>query len=121
MVSQLTLGHQIERPSFPAIDLENIRSGHNSDDAFARTLDLHGHSNDALIVFSVVNNNPALKQAIATAVNKEMLVILISAVDDQLLTQQLGDNNIETTTPKFGKSSTIFSRIFSTTMSMYFN
>ena len=107
LVSQLTLGHQIERPSFPAIDLESIRSGHNSDDAFARALDLHGHSNDALIVFSVGNNNPALKQTIATAVNKEMLVILISAVDDQLLTQELGDNDIEIATAEFGKSSTI--------------
>ena len=60
-----------------------------------------------MIVFSVGNNNPALKQAIATAVNKKMLVILISAVDDQLLTQELGDNNIEIATAEFGKSSTI--------------
>ena len=106
LVSQLTLGHQIERPSFPAIDLESVLSA-QSDDAFARALDLHGHSNDALVVFSAGNNNLALRQAIATAVDRGMLIVLLSATNDDLLADQLGDSDIEIATAEFGDLSTI--------------
>ena len=108
LVSYLTLGHEIERPSFPAIDLESILSTYdNSDEAYAKLLDLHGKSGDALVVFSGGSNNPALEQAIVTAVRKGMLIVLLSAADDDLLTEKIGGNGIEISTAEFGKSSTI--------------
>jgi len=107
LVSYLTSGYQIERPSFPAIDLDSILSIHNDNEAHAKAIDLHGNSNDALIVFSTGNNNTHLQQAIETAVKKGMLVILLSATDDDLLVKQLSDNDIEIATAEFGELSTI--------------
>ena len=70
-----------------------------------KLLDLHGKSGDALVVFMGVVIT--MLSNIVTAVEKGMLIVLLSAADDDLLTEQIGGNGIEISTAEFGKSSTI--------------
>lgn len=95
LVTYLTCGYQIERPRFPAIELEGLTAGNQQPGSYASSLSLHGHSDDALIVFGIGNNNQTLQQAIAAASEKGMLVILLSASNDDLLVKELSDNDIE--------------------------
>jgi len=102
-VKYLISGYQIERPGFPAIDLETITNNAKDNDCYARSLHIHGHCDDILTVFSVGGGNPILKKAIDSAAEKGMLIILISALDDDLLSEGLGHNDIEIPTAEYGR------------------
>lgn len=103
LVNYLTSGYQIERPGFPAIDLQTIANNAKDDECFSRPLHIHGQSADILMLFSIGGNNPILKKAIDSAVEKGMLVILLSAADDNLLSEGLGHNDIEIPTAEYGR------------------
>lgn len=105
-VKYLTSGFQIERPSFPALDLENITNS-NNDDRYGSALSLYGKADDALVVFGIGNNNEILKRAIDTASAMSMSVILISARDDGRLAEALGSNGTEIATAEFGQPSVV--------------
>jgi phosphoheptose isomerase len=104
-VSHLTGGYQIERPSFPAIDLESLSSSYGGTDCYAKSLDLHGRTGDALIIFSPGNSSAILQQALATALKKGLSTILVSAIGDSQLSQNLSQNGIEIALAEFAKPS----------------
>jgi phosphoheptose isomerase len=104
-VKYLTSGYLIERPSFPALDLETIANSSKNDDYYGRALSLYGQADDALVVFGIGNNNKILKGAIDAASDKGMSVILISARDDSRLVDALGDNATKIATAEFGQPS----------------
>ena len=105
-VHYLTCGHQIERPGFPAIDLDQIANGNKEEDAFATPLHIHGQAGDILVVFSNGNSNPLLQKTIAAATDKGLQLLLISSTDDFILTEGLGSQDIEISCADYGKKST---------------
>ena len=104
-VKYLTSGYQIERPSFPALDLETIANSNKSDDCYGKALSLYGRTDDALVVFGIGGNNDILKRAIDAANDKGMSIILISAPDDGLLSSALGSDQVEIDIAEFGEPS----------------
>ena len=105
-VNYLTSGYQIERPGFPAVDLETINNNAKDDECFARSVHIHGQNNDVIMVFSTGGNAPILQNTIDSAVDQGMLVILFSALDDNLLADKLCNNDIEIDTANYGSEST---------------
>jgi len=105
-INYLTSGYQIERPGFPAVNLETMANHAKDHECFSRALHIHGRSNDVLMVFSVGGNNPILKKTIDSAAEKGMLVILLSAPDDNLLSEGLSERDIEISTADYGRQFT---------------
>jgi phosphoheptose isomerase len=104
-VHYLTSGYQIERPGFPAMDLGCLNTINQSDQRLSDSLHIHGQNGDILVVFSVGNDNPLLKNAIDAAVQKGIWVLLISAIDDGLLSQGLTQQDTEISCANFGDQS----------------
>ena len=104
-VHYLSCGYQIERPGFPAIDLGTLTTMDQGNQSLSNSLHIHGQNNDILVVFSTGNNNPLLKNTIDAAVQKGLLVLLISATDDGLLAEELGPQDIEISCADFGNQS----------------
>jgi len=105
-VNYLTSGYQIERPGFPAVDLETMVNHAKDDECFSRSVHIHGQNDDVIMVFSTGGNNPILKKTIDSAVEQGMLVILLSASDDNLLSDKLCTDDIEIATANYGREST---------------
>lgn len=106
LVHYLTCGHQIERPGFPAIDLGLLTNGNKGDDAFAKSLHIHGQAGDVLVVFSNGNSSPLLQKTIEAAAEKGFQLLLISSTDDFILAQGLGPQDIEINCADYGKHAT---------------
>ena len=104
-VHYLSCGYQIERPGFPAIDLSSLTTNKHNSESLSDPLHIHGQNGDILVVFSTGNNNPLLKNSIDAAVEKRLLVLLISATDDGLLAEGLGPQDIEINCADFGNQS----------------
>ena len=95
LVHYLTNGFEIERPGFPAIELNSLMNGTNDTDYLSNTLHIHGKNSDILVVFSSQEDREALLKLIDTAMEKGMMVIHISTSNESLLTDSMGPNNIE--------------------------
>jgi len=105
LVHYLTTGYQIERPGFPAIHLDRLAEADKQEDCFSNLLHIHGKNGDILVVFSSGNKNILLQNAIDTAIEKGLLVLLISATNDQLLTEKLSQQDIAIICADFGQQS----------------
>lgn len=104
-VHHLTSGYQIERPGFPALDLDSLVNGNKDDDAFAKLVHIHAKVGDILVVFSSGNNCTLLKNTIDAAVEKGLKLLLISATDDLILSQSIGPMDIDINCADYGKDS----------------
>ena len=104
-VHYLASGYQIERPGFPAIDLDRLANGDKEDDAFSKLLHIHGQADDILVVFDSGHNSLLLKNTIDAAIEKGLLILLISATDDQFLANRLSVQDIEISCADYGKQS----------------
>jgi phosphoheptose isomerase len=105
-VHYLTCGQQIERPGFPAIDLGLITNGNIEDDAYAKSLHIHGQAGDILVVFSNDNSSQLLQKTIEAAVEKGFQLLLISSTDDFILASGLGPQDIEINFAEYAKHAT---------------
>lgn len=104
-VHYLTSGYQIERPGFPAIDLGCLANTNKNNQNLSESLHIHGKNGDILVVFSSGGNNPLLSNTIDAAVQKGLLILFISAIDDGLLTEKLGPQDIQISCADFGNES----------------
>jgi len=104
-VHYLASGYQIERPGFPAIDLTHLANGDRNDDCFSKPLHIHAQNGDILVVFSSGNNSLLLAKVIDAAVEKGLLILLISATDDHLLAEGLSQKDIEISCADYGQQS----------------
>lgn len=104
-VHYLSSGYHIERPGFPAIDLGCLTGMNFADQSLSNSLHIHSQNGDILVVFSSGNNNPQLKNTIDAAVEKGLLVLLLSATDDNLLAEKLGTQDIEISCAEFSDQS----------------
>jgi phosphoheptose isomerase len=103
LVHYLTSGYQIERPGFPAIDLGCLTAIYQGDQSLSDSLHIHGQNGDILVVLSPGNDNPILKNTIDAAVQKGLIVLLLSSTDDALLSQGIGQKDIEIRCSDYGK------------------
>ncbi|MDG1693561.1 MAG: SIS domain-containing protein [Porticoccaceae bacterium] len=104
-VHYLTAGYQIERPGFPAIDLGDLISMGQGDKSLANLIHIHGQNSDILVVFSSGNDNPLFINAIDAAIQKGLIVLLISATNDVLISQGLSQQDIEISCTDYGEDS----------------
>lgn len=103
LVHYLTSGYQIERPGFPAIDLGCLNAINQGNQNLSDSLHIHSQNGDILVVFSPGGDNPILKNTIDAAVQKGLLVLLISTIGDDLLRQELGQKGTEIRCSDYGK------------------
>jgi D-sedoheptulose 7-phosphate isomerase len=101
-VNHLSSGYQIERPGFPAVDLGAVANHDQQHESFSRPLNILGKFGDILVVFSNGGNNPILRKTIDCATEKGIFVILLSALDDNLLSESLGQMDVEIVIGKYG-------------------
>ena len=104
-IHYLTNGFQIERPGFPAIDLDSLAKSNKEDDAFAKLIHIHAKVDDILVIFSSGNNSLLLKNTIDAAVQKGLKLLLISAADDFILSEALGPQDIDISCADYGNKS----------------
>lgn len=104
-VHYLTHGFQIERPGFPALDLDNLANSNKDENGFAKLLHIHAKVGDILVVFSSGDSSSLLKNTIDAAVEKGLQLLLISATDDLILSQAIGPQDIEISCADYGKQS----------------
>jgi len=94
-VEHLTNGYQIERPGFPAIDLEAIATSGRDEECYAKSLQLHAETGDVLWVFDLDKQTQMLEKAVAAASDKGLSIILLRAANNPQLSPQLSQTDIE--------------------------
>lgn len=90
----LQQGYEIERPGLPAININQLARHHIGPDRFAQNLAVYGESGDILVAISRGNNSLHLIHAVETAIARGMLIILLSAPDDDVLQGALTKDDI---------------------------
>lgn len=97
----LALGFEIERPGFPALNINKIAESTSGAQRFSQALNTYARSADVLLVASAGENSPSLISLIETAIEKDMSVVLLSAANDDLLAANLGYNDVHISTAEF--------------------
>ena len=97
----LATGYEIERPGFPALNINQIMATSFDAERFAHCLQTQGQSADLLLAVSAGGNSLSLISAVETAVSKGMTIILLSAHNDDLLSASVGYNNVEINMAQF--------------------
>ena len=97
----LTMGYEIERPGFPALNINQITTASSASEGYAHCLQTQAQTADLLLVVSSGDNNPSLIGAIEAAISKGMTIILLSAHNDDLLSTIVGYNDVEISMAQF--------------------
>ncbi|MGB1868754.1 MAG: SIS domain-containing protein [Porticoccaceae bacterium] len=90
----LAQGFEIERPGFPALNINKLVDNSFGAERYAQTVQVQGNSGDVILVVSAGDNSLALLTAIEAAIDKGLNIILLSAVNDDLLSATLGYNDV---------------------------
>ena len=90
----LTQGFEIERPGFPALNINRLVDNSFGAERYAQSVQVQGKAGDVLLIVSAGDNSLALLTAIEAAIDKQLGVILLSGVNDDLLSATLGYNDI---------------------------
>ena len=94
-VEHLTSGYQIERPGFPAMDLEAIATSERDALCYAKSLQMFAKAGDVLWVFDLDQPTQVLETTVAAAADKGLAVILLSAANNRLQSPHLSHSDIE--------------------------
>ncbi|MDG0968591.1 MAG: SIS domain-containing protein [Porticoccaceae bacterium] len=86
----LTHGIDIDRPGFPALNLNAQSEGLAQEDRYSSLLSIHGNKIDTLFVVSGGGNSPALIKLLNSAIEKGMSIVLLSSGTDEALVECLG-------------------------------
>lgn len=97
----LALGFEIERPGFPALNINRLADNSFGAERYADCLQVHGQSADILLVVSSGDNSLSLISTAEAAIEKGMTVILLSAANDDLLSATLGYNDVSIPAAQF--------------------
>jgi phosphoheptose isomerase len=97
----LALGFEIERPGFPALNINKMAENTTGAQRFSQALNTYARSADVLLIASAGENSPSLVSLIETAIEKDMSVVLLSAANDDLLAANLGYNDVHISTAEF--------------------
>ena len=97
----LALGYEIDRPGFPSINLNQITQNSNDAERYNQALNTHGKGGDILVLVSAGNNEQLLINALNSAVNRGMTIVLLSAANDNLLASSVSYNDIHISSADF--------------------
>jgi len=90
----LAQGFEIERPGFPALNINKLVDNSFGAERYAQTVQVQGSSGDVILVVSAGDNSLALLTTIEAAIDKGLNIILLSGVNDDLLSATLGYNDV---------------------------
>ena len=90
----LALGYDIDRPGFPAINLNQITQNSSDGDRYNQALNTLAEGGDILVVVSAGNSDPLLVSGLNSAIERSMTIVLLSAENDDLLTATVGYNDV---------------------------
>jgi len=97
----LALGYEIDRPGFPSINLNQVTQNSNDAERYNQALNTHGKGGDILVLVSAGNNEQLLINALNSAVNRGMTIVLLSAANDNLLASSVSYNDIHISSADF--------------------
>ena len=97
----LTQGFEIERPGFPALNINRLVDNSFGAERYAHCLQTQAQSGDIVLIISAGDNSVALISTVEAAIDKGMSVIVLSAKNDDLLSATVGYNDIEISTAEF--------------------
>jgi phosphoheptose isomerase len=101
LTDHLSLGFEIERPAFPALNMNKMCAETTTQNRFANVIETHARSSDVLVVISAGNDSPSLINAIESAIEKGMVVVLLSAPNDDRLSASIGYNDVNIVAGEF--------------------
>jgi phosphoheptose isomerase len=97
----LTVGFEIERPGFPALNIHDLCSHTSRQDQYSDILNIHANSNDLLVIASAGNDNHQLLKGIESGIEKGMSVVLLSSANDNRLVDAMGYNDVHISVANF--------------------
>jgi phosphoheptose isomerase len=97
----LTVGFEIERPGFPALNIHDLCSHTSRQDQYSDILNIHANSNDLLVIASAGNDNYQLLKGIESGIEKGMSVVLLSSANDNRLVDAMGYNDVHISVANF--------------------
>lgn len=101
LTDHLSLGFEIERPAFPALNMNKMCAEITTQNRFANVIETHARSSDVLVVISAGDNSPSMVHAVESAIEKGMVVVLLSAVNDDRLSASIGYNDVNISAGQF--------------------
>jgi len=94
LTDHLSLGFEIERPAFPALNMNKMCAETITQNRFSNVIETYARSSDVLVVISAGNDSPSLINAVESAIEKGMVVVLLSAPNDDRLSASIGYNDV---------------------------
>ena len=101
LTNYLTSGFEIERPGFPALNINQLCATNPNRSQLSNLLSIHAQSNDLLVVTSAGDNAPQLITAVEAAIEKGMNIVLLSGQNDDKLVGTIGYNDVQISTAEF--------------------
>jgi len=111
LTNYLTSGFEIERPGFPALNINQLCATSPNRSQLSNLLSIHAQSNDLLVVTSAGGNAPQLMAAVEAAIERGMAVVLLSGKNDDKLVGTIGYNDVEISTSEFSGQLAVLAQI----------
>ena len=111
LTNYLTSGFEIERPGFPALNINQLCTASSNRNQLSNLLSIHAQSNDLLVVTSAGDNAPQLITAVEAAIEKGMNIVLLSGQNDDKLVGTIGYNDVQISTAEFSGQLEVLAQI----------
>jgi phosphoheptose isomerase len=111
LTNYLTSGFEIERPGFPALNINQLCATNPNRSQLSNLLSIHAQSNDLLVVTSSGDNAPQLIAAVEAAIEKGMNIVLLSGQNDDKLVGTIGYNDVQISTAEFSGQLEVLAQI----------
>ena len=111
LTNYLTSGFEIERPGFPALNINQLCTASSNRNQLSNLLSIHAQSNDLLVVTSAGGNAPQLIAAVEAAIEKGMTIVLLSGQNDDKLVGTIGYNDVQISTAEFSGQLAVLAQI----------
>jgi phosphoheptose isomerase len=111
LTNYLTSGFEIERPGFPALNINQHCATSPNTNQLSNLLRIHAQSNDLLVVASAGGNAPQLIAAVEAAIEIGMAVVLLSGKNDDKLVGTIGYNDVQISTSEISGQLAVLAQI----------
>lgn len=111
LTNYLTSGFEIERPGFPALNINQLCTASSNRNQLYNLLSIHAQSNDLLVVTSAGGNAPQLIAAVEAAIERGMAIVLLSGQNDDKLVGTIGYNDVQISTAEFSGQLAVLAQI----------
>jgi D-sedoheptulose 7-phosphate isomerase len=111
LTNYLTSGFEIERPGFPALNINQLCATSPNRSQLSNLLNIHAQSSDLLVVTSAGGNAPQLMAAVEAAIERGMAVVLLSGKNDDKLVGTIGYNDVQISTSEISGQLAVLAQI----------